>query len=327
MPTIATARGAFTSAIIATLALAMPAMALEAKVSSPAKIVVAFQEESIPGADMPTPTPTALPAGGASPGASPVAGVSPGTGSPAAGAASPAQGTAAAEQSSTSGESPAAASSSAAEASPAPTPTDIPPAMDIGSVAPTLRVSDSSLAGLIAGAQDPARNASLRITEAARKEMVSGQLESAIRDLGRALSIDPNNPYAYVYLGRAYILKKNYAQAQTFLQHAEVGFGTDPVWQGETLAFEGVAYEEAGQQALAAATYQKALAVTPGNLTARVGATRLSEFLPAAAPAGAPTPEGGALEPAPSTGPAPGAPPEAEPPPPPPPASEDSPSN
>ena len=192
--------------------------------------------------------------------------------------------------------------------------------MDIGSVAPTLQVSDAPLNALIANAPDPARGASLRATEQARKELVAGKVDAAIRDLGMAVSIDASNGYAYLYLGRAYIAKKNYAQAETFLRRAEVSFGADPSWHGEALAFEGVAYEEAGQDAQAASAYQKALAVNPGNLTARVGATRLADFMPPTAPsAAAPPPDGSGIAPPPASAPVPETPPEAEPPPPPPP--------
>src|SRR5262249_44085743 len=150
----------------------------------------------------------------------------------------------------------------------------------------------------------------------ARKELGAGKIDDAIRDLGSAISIDAGNGYAYLYLGRAYIAKKNFAQAGTFLKRAEVSFGADPGWRSEALAFEGVALEEAGQQQLAVTAYQKALASAPGNLTARVGATRLAEYAPAP-PSGAPT-DGTLVESPPLSAPPPEAPPEAAPPPPPP---------
>jgi len=213
----------------------------------------------------------------------------------------------------------AAAASPAAEASPSSTPTDIPPALDIGAVAPSVQVSDAPLTNLIASAPNPARAASLRATEQARKELVAGHTDEAIRDLGSAVSIDAGNGYAYLYLGRAYIAKQNYTQAEAFLRRAEVSFGADPAWHSEALAFEGVALEEAGQQQQAVTAYQKALAIEPGNLTARVGATRLADYAPAA-PVGVSTTEGNAslIQSPPQSAPPPEAPPEAEPPPPPP---------
>src|SRR4029077_104910 len=79
-----------------------------------------------------------------------------------------------------------------------------------------------------------------------------------------------------------------YGQAQTFFRRAEIGVASNSAWLGETYAFEGVCLEQAGKSADAAAAYQKALAASPGNLTARVGVTRLSAFMPASASASAP---------------------------------------
>jgi hypothetical protein len=169
-----------------------------------------------------------------------------------------------------------------------PSPADIAPAIDAGSIATTPQISDSSLAPLIASAPTPARAASLRITEQQRVELERGHTDDAIRELAHAISLDPSNSYAYFYLGRAYIARRNYGQAQTFFKRAEIGVASNSAWLGETYAFEGVCLEQAGKSADAAAAYQKALAASPGNLTARVGVTRLSAFMPASTTAAAP---------------------------------------
>jgi Flp pilus assembly protein TadD len=282
-------------AALATLSVSTRSSAREAPTRDPNNQVVAFNEESIPGADLtPTATPTPGPGAASSPGAA---------GSSNAAGASPS-----AAGSSTSGESPVAA------ASPAAVPTEVPPAIDIGSIAPSLRVSDQPLNLLIASAPNPARGAALRMCEQARQEINAGHYDDAIRDLGRSISIDPSNSYAYVYLGRAYILKQDYKQALTFLGRAAAGLGADPVWRAEALAFEGLAYEQAGQPTDAFNAYQQALAITPGNLTARVGATRLAAYSqpsPASTPAAE---DGAASRGPPASGPAPEAPP-SEPPP------------
>ncbi|HEY9157869.1 MAG TPA: tetratricopeptide repeat protein [Candidatus Binatus sp.] len=162
-------------------------------------------------------------------------------------------------------------------------PPDVAPAIDVGSIATTPQISDSSLAPLIDTAPTPARAASLRITEQQRVELEQGHTDGAIRELAHAISIDPSNSYAYFYLGRAYVTRKDYAQAQTFFKRAEIGLASDSAWLGEIYAFEGLSLEESGKSAEAAAAYQKALAASPGNLTARVGVTRVSAFVPAAA--------------------------------------------
>jgi Tetratricopeptide repeat len=247
-------------------------------------VIVALEEESIGGEDLtpasPTATPTAGEAGDKGAPASAATG-SAGTGSIAPGAQP------------TPGGSAAAAGDESASV-PTPTPaaeaTDVPPAMDIGSLTPTMAVSDASLKPMIEKTTDPALAASLRITEKARVEIGEGHPEDAIRDLAHAVSIDPSNSYAYFFLGRAYAAKKDYEQAITFFKRAETSVGKNPAWLGETYAFEGLSYEESGKQVEAAAAYQKSLAATPGNLTARVGFTRLSAYLPAA-PTTAPTTE------------------------------------
>ena len=155
-------------------------------------------------------------------------------------------------------------------------------------IATTPEISDSSLAPLIASAPTPARAASLRITEQQRLELEQGHTDDAIRELAHAISIDPSNSYAYFYLGRAYIARRDYVQAQTFFKRAEIGVASNSAWLGETYAFEGVCLEQAGKSADAVAEYQKALAASPGNLTARVGVTRLSAFMPASASVAAP---------------------------------------
>ena len=213
-------------------------------------------------------------------------------------------------------EAPIAATTSAAPAA-APSPAEVAPAIDVGSIVTTPQISDSSLAPMIDNAPTPARAASLRITEAQRVELERGHTQDAIRELAHAISIDPSDSYAYFYLGRAYVARRDYAQAQTFFKRAQIGLASNSAWLGETYASEGLCLEQEGKSAEAAAAYQKALAASPGNLTARVGVTRLAAFMPAAA--SAPPPSGDLDEPAPAQPEV--APPPNEAPAPPPPAS------
>jgi len=241
-------------------------------------LVARLEEESIPAQDLAAPSPAAAPSTGESP--SPGADTNPDSGEwSAAPAGEP---TTAESQAPIPNPSPAAQPPAAA-------PTDIAPAIDVGSIATTPQISDSSLAPLIDAAPTPARAASLRITEQQRVELEQGHTDDAIRELAHAISIDPSNSYAYFYLGRAYVTRKDYTQAQTFFKRAEIGLASDSAWLGEIYAFEGLSLEESGKSAEAAAAYQKALAAAPGNLTARVGVTRLAGSVPADAnPAPAP---------------------------------------
>jgi hypothetical protein len=204
------------------------------------------------------------------------------------------------------------------EPAPEATPSDAPPPYDVGSIQPTAPVSDQPLTGLIASTKDqPALNASLRFAEDGRKALETSKLDDAMRDLGRAISIDPTDPYAYFYLGRAYMLKKDYTQALAFFGRSEVGLRAVPAWLGEVKSFEGVCLEEQGKFPEAAAAYKQALDAAPGNLMARTGYGRLSESLSDANAGNAappPPPLDGAALPAPEVNLAPPAPAEAAPP-------------
>ena len=211
--------------------------------------------------DIPAPSSVASP--------SPTADAGAATASPAAGTSSPAA-LAASPEPSPSATIPATASS---DATPAATNTPQP---DITGAGPTVQMSDAPLAPELAASASPARSASIRAVESARDQIVSGKVDEAIRSLSRGLAIDPTNPYVYFYLGRAYFMKKNYAQALTFLHRAEIGFSSDPAWMGETRGFEGAAYEESGRPAEAQVAYKHALESAPHNRIALTGYGRLT---------------------------------------------------
>jgi tetratricopeptide repeat protein len=261
-------------------------------------VLAELQEESIPAQDLAAPSPDAATSPNAT---SPAGGTSPDTNSDSG------------EWTAVPGGKTAPAGHAMPVSNPMPppaqqppiSPAEIAPAIDVGSIATTPEISDSSLAPLIASAPTPARAASLRITEQQRVELERGHTDDAIRELAHAISIDPSNSYAYFYLGRAYIARRDYGQAQTFFRRAEIGVASNSAWLGETYAFEGVCLEQAGKSADAAAAYQKALAASPGNLTARVGVTRLSAFMPAAATASAPAADSDEAAPAEPDAPAP----------------------
>jgi hypothetical protein len=263
-------------------------------------VVVALEEESIGGADL-TPTPTATPTPDANGNLPPAPSPTP---------------------SATSTEAPVFAEPTAM-----PTSGDEAPPLDVGAITPTLRVSDAPLDAVIAAEASPARAASLRATDQARQQLIANHPDEAIRTLGSAIGIDPANPYAYFYLGRAYVAKKDDEQALSFFKRAEIGFGSNnAVWLSETLAFEGLTYEESAKINAAAAAYQQAIAADPGNLMARVGYTRVSPDVTPVAPAapeGAPAESGIAAPPAGDAA----QPPPAESPPPGPPTDEDAPTD
>ncbi len=313
-------------AIVAGLVLLTAPVIARGAVGSAARArvtrVVGFREENIGPEDLPSPTATPTPAASpaqngpeSSPSAAPAALAPEAAPSP-----NPQTSPAAAAQASPV-IAPNPASGAQAEGAPPPAgaepsevPTELAP-LGIGQMTPTLQISNASLGPIIASATTPALAASLRMTDKARGDILDGRPDDAIQLLSRAVSIDPTNSYAYFYLGRAWLAKKNYSQAITFFNRAGMAFASNPQWLGETLAFEGLAYEEWGQPQQAEKEYAQALQATPGNLMARVGYTRLTVNDAAPPEGAAPPPSGSEVAPAPSEPPAP-PPPAAEPPPP-----------
>jgi TolA-binding protein len=267
-----------------------------------------MSEENLPAQDMPSAA--ATPDNGPAADWVQVPPGSPANAAPAApvGGASPAENPPAS--------SPLPGDTNAAQVQPTPmaAPTDIAP-LEVGSIAPQMQISDTPIDDLVrkVSATQPALAASLRITDQARDQILNHQEDDAIQTLQRAISIDGSNPYAYFYVGRAFLAKKNYDQSITFFKRAESRFATNPAWLGETLAFEGLANEQSGQTATAIACYQKTLVAVPGNLMARVGLTRLGgdQTAPAVQPvstdnagSGAPPPpDGSTIAPPPNSPP------------------------
>lgn len=197
-----------------------------------------------------------------------------------------------------------------------PTPAGPPPALDLSTAGIAPDLGAISLEPEIRKAATPSRAASIRVTESARKELAAGSSDAALRDLARAVSIDPGNSFAYYYLGRAYLARRNYSQALTFFQRAELGFGTRPDWLGETLSYEGACDEQLGRRDDAAKAYQRAVAAAPGNFRAQAGYGRLGPVVAPVANFDLPPPVAGdAALPPPVSVPAP--PPEEQPAPPP----------
>ncbi|HTW87030.1 MAG TPA: hypothetical protein VMD75_03385 [Candidatus Binataceae bacterium] len=242
-------------AVLRRLALAVGVAVISALVAHPVfaagrALMLALSEENLPAT---TPTPSATASASGSP-------LPSGSSTPTAQASS-----------ATSDDAPQPAAAAAAP---------VPPPADLSNVPISAPVSSSSLDPLIEKTLDPSLSASLRITEEARQQIGENHDDEAIRTLGRALSIDASNPYAYFYLGRAWLMKRNYNQALTFFSRAEMGLESNPAWLSETVGFEGACYEELNRDQDAAMAYQRAVQLAPGNLMARAGYGRLASALP-----------------------------------------------
>jgi tetratricopeptide (TPR) repeat protein len=127
------------------------------------------------------------------------------------------------------------------------------------------------------GADTPPHVATaLRLVEDARRLIDEGEYERAQELLERTVAIDPTNPYGYYFLAKVHHLRKNYGQAVAFANRAAMLSGQDPVWLGRVYCLQGAAYEEVGRYSDARRAYTKAIAADPNNVTAHVGAVRLS---------------------------------------------------
>jgi Tetratricopeptide repeat len=321
------------------LFLAMPPSAVAARASSAAAcnegmVMVALNEQQLPPEEMPSAGATGVPE--ASPEASPAASAPPApeesndanwNGAPSGGVPEQGEGAAATGEEGKGGTAgpPSSAAGAAppesgqpgvppaVQAAPQSSPTEAPPPYDVGSVIPTAPVSDQPLTSLIDAAQSqPTLDASLRATEQGRQALERSKPDDAIRDFGRAVSIDPTDPYAYFYLGRAYMMKKDCPQALAFFARSEVGLRTVPAWLGEAKSYEGACLEEQGKFGEAAEDYKQALDAAPGNLMARAGYGRVTSSLSDANVGASPPPAATDIPAAQPASSAPGAPPPPE---------------
>src|SRR5689334_3667044 len=76
----------------------------------------------------------------------------------------------------------------------------VPPALDSSALTVGPELGGESLDPEITKAVAPAMAASLRLTESARQRLTNGQVDDAMRDLARAVSLDPADAFAYYYL-------------------------------------------------------------------------------------------------------------------------------
>jgi TPR repeat/Tetratricopeptide repeat len=119
------------------------------------------------------------------------------------------------------------------------------------------------------------QEASLQLTEEGRELLTSGRLEEAASVFQKAISLYPNNPYAYYYLGQARYLKRDYVQSLTPLRQAELYLSGDPAWLARVYALRGQIFEARSQLDEARGQYQKALSLDSSNVDAREGLDRI----------------------------------------------------
>jgi tetratricopeptide (TPR) repeat protein len=83
--------------------------------------------------------------------------------------------------------------------------------------------------------------------------------------LEKALSVDPRNPFCYLYLAEIRFLEGDTGQALILLNQAEVQFQGHPYWLGEVYTRKGLYWEAVDSTDEAQSAYSKALEYNPWN--------------------------------------------------------------
>jgi tetratricopeptide (TPR) repeat protein len=119
-------------------------------------------------------------------------------------------------------------------------------------------------------AEAPAhRTASFRMAADGYRALRNGQLQEAEDKLEKALSVDPRNPFCYLYLAEIRFREEDIRQALILLNQAEVLFQGHPYWLGEVYTREGQYWEELNAWDRAREAYGKALEHNPWNEESR----------------------------------------------------------
>jgi tetratricopeptide (TPR) repeat protein len=122
------------------------------------------------------------------------------------------------------------------------------------------------------------QEASLQLTDQGRQLLASGRPDEAASVFQKAISLYPNNPYAYYYLAQARYLKKDYGRSLPPLGQAESFLSGDPSWLARVYALRGQIFEALVRLDEAKGQYEKSLASDSGNSDAREGIERIQHL-------------------------------------------------
>jgi tetratricopeptide (TPR) repeat protein len=115
----------------------------------------------------------------------------------------------------------------------------------------------------------PHRAASFRLAADGYRALRGGRLQEAEDRLEKALSVDPRNPFCYLYLAEIRFREGAARQAVILLHQAEVLFQGHPYWLGEVYTREGRYWEALHSWDKAMSAYRKALEHNPWNEESR----------------------------------------------------------
>ncbi|MBI2999089.1 MAG: tetratricopeptide repeat protein, partial [Deltaproteobacteria bacterium] len=85
-----------------------------------------------------------------------------------------------------------------------------------GREVPPPPLDDSSLIAKITPGTAPRRAASLRLTEAGKRLLDSGDYAKALSRLEKTIAVDSTNPYGYYYLAKAHYHMGRYRESLNF---------------------------------------------------------------------------------------------------------------
>ncbi|HBQ21475.1 MAG: hypothetical protein A2Z91_04570 [Deltaproteobacteria bacterium GWA2_38_16] len=105
--------------------------------------------------------------------------------------------------------------------------------------------------------------ASLRLTEKARTQISPTTYTTAIDTLNKALTIDPQNPFAYYFLAWIYYEKDDYKKSNGFLEKAKQLFSPFPFWKAKSYELSSLNWEKLGDKKRAHAQLKKAKEIYP----------------------------------------------------------------
>ncbi|MBI3019158.1 MAG: hypothetical protein HYY61_04630 [Deltaproteobacteria bacterium] len=105
--------------------------------------------------------------------------------------------------------------------------------------------------------------AALRLTERAREEVHARKYDIATEHLQKALTIDPQCPFAYYFLALSSHHTGDYKKSNGFLEKAKQLFSFSPFWKAQSYHLSGLNFEKLGNKKIAQAQFKKAKEIDP----------------------------------------------------------------